>query len=404
MIGKHRILYFLPLLTLLYTSGVNAKRQTIPNDLREKIELAAATEIENSRTPSLQISVGIGGEIVFENAYGLADIENNVRATPASKYRTASVAKWFTASAAMKLSASGLLDLDAPIQKYCPEFPAKKNPISARQLMTHTAGIRGYFDYEKELSETKAQAEIDKLKIRKLQEDANLYIRQIDVVKPLDSFKDDPVIFSPGTDWEYTSFGYRVLACVMQGAAKMDYRMLMQDLVFTPAKMQSTEADDAWKIIPGRVSGYQISRGKPLRRANMRDVSENLPAGGYLSTSSDLVRFAMAFNRSLVPNSLKTQMTLPARSIKMDIDTDKSWRDAMPSADKYGYGVMLFSKYEDGMIGHAGRQDGGSAILILSPKNGLAIAIMTNAKGWNGYLDFAMEIKAIVEEADEYGI
>lgn len=181
-------------------------------------------------------------------------------------------------------------------------------------------------------------------------------------------FKDDPLLFALGADWQYSSFGYRVLACVMQGAANMDYGSLMQKLIFEPANMQSTEADDAWKIISGRVAGYQISRGQPLRRANMRDVSENLPAGGYLSTASDLARFALAYNRFLVPSSVKAQMTNPARSIKLDYDTAKSWRDAIPSADKYGYGVMLFSKYEEGMIGHTGRQDGGSAILILVPK------------------------------------
>lgn len=93
-------------------------------------------------------------------------------------------------------------------------------------------------------------------------------------------------------------------------------------------------------------------------------------------------------------------MTFPERSIKINTYTVKSWRDAMPSADKYGIDVMLFSKYEDGMIGHTGRQDGGSAILILSPKSELAIAIMTNAKGWNGYLGFAMKIKAIVEDSN----
>jgi serine beta-lactamase-like protein LACTB len=397
---EHRILYVLYLLTVLHTGVVNAESTTTQNDLQKKIEMAAAAEIESSKTPSLQISVGKGEQIIFEGAYGLADIENAVNASSASKYRTASVAKWFTATAAMQLSANGSLDLDAPIQKYCPEFPAKETPITTRQLLTHTAGIRGYFDYEKALSETKDRAKIENLQMRKLQEEASFYTRYTDVLKPLDTFKDDPVIFTPGTNWEYTSFGYRVLACVMQGAAKMDYSRLMRDLVFTPAKMQNTEVDDARKIIPGRVSGYHINRGEPLRRANMRDVSENLPAGGYLSTSSDLVRFALAFNRALVPNSVKTQMNLPARSINMDIDTAKSWRDAVPSADKYGYGVMLFSKYEDGMIGHTGRQDGGSAILILSPKSELAIAIMTNAKGWNGYLDFAIKIKDIVEKSD----
>ena len=395
-------LFFLALFSTLSIDTSNAEDAARQLTLQEQIAFAAADEIESSKTPSLQISVGKGDKIIFEGAYGKADIENNVDASIVSKYRTASIAKWFTATAVMKLHTKGMLDLDAPIQKYCPEFPAKESPITTRQLLSHTAGVRGYFDYEKELSVTQDNDTRDDLLIRKLQEETSFYTRFTDVIKPLDTFKDDPLIFTPGTDWEYTSFGYRIVACVMQGAAKMDYPQLMQTLIFTPAKMKNTEIDDAWKIILGRVSGYHLDQGKVLRRANMRDVSENLPAGGYLSTSSDLVKFALAFNHFLLPESTVSQMIAPARSINLDTNTAKSWRDAIPSADKYGYGIMLFSKYEDGMIGHTGRQDGSSAIVILDPKQDLALAIMTNAKGWNGYLDFATKIKSIVEKSDQY--
>jgi len=395
-----RIVISLSLPALLFFGVINADSKQLQDRIRMKIERAALDEIERSKTPSLQIAVGKGTQLLFEGAYGLADMENRVSATTTSKYRTASIAKWFTATATMKLAEQGVLELDAPIQKYCPEFPAKDFIITARQLLTHTADIRGYVDYEKALAETKDPIEIEQLTMKMLKDEISFYTRYTDVISPLDTFKNDPLLYTPGTNWEYTSFGYRVLACAVQGAANNDFRQLMEDQIFTPAHMQNTEVDDAWQIIPGRVSGYQIEDGKKLRKANLRDVSENLPAGGYLSTATDLVRFALAFNRSLLPNHLKAQMIVPARSLTLDTSTAKSWRDAIPAADKYGYGIMLFSKYEDGMIGHTGRQDGGASILVLNPATGIAIAVMTYAKGWNGYLDFVMTIKNIIEVSD----
>lgn len=364
--------------------------------LHQLVSKATAKELHESNTPSLQIAIGVGNKIVLEEAYGLSDIENSVNATSQTKYRTASVAKWFTATAAIRLAEEGVLKLDEPIHTYCSQFPEKKWPITSRQLLTHTAGIRHYVDYE-EMLNSAAPGDEDKLTIKQLTDNLSLYTRYTDVITPLDTFKDDPLVFQPGSDWMYSSFGYRLLACVMEGAADQPYRELLQTLVFTPAKMNNTLADDAWEIIPNRASGYRVNRDKSVRRADMRDVSENLPAGGYLSTATDLVKFAMAFNNGLVTAESAQLMSTPFYVDKIDAASPPSWRDAIPSEDKYGYGLMLWSKYDEGMYGHTGRQAGASSIVIWSPKQQIAIAVMTNAKGWNNYLPFSMKIKSIVE-------
>lgn len=361
-----------------------------------EVNKVALEEIDNNRTPSIQIAIGVGEKVVYEGAFGMADIENNVKATPASKYRTASIAKWFTATAAMRLAQAGKLELDEPIQSYCPQYPEKKWKITARHLLTHTSGIRHYIDYEKALASAANSAARSRIEMRALEESLSSYTRYTDVISPLNTFKNDELLFKPGTAWEYSSFGYRVLACVLQGAAGKSYVDIIKSEVFEPAKMADTMPDDAWAIIPGRVSGYHVENGT-IRRADLRDVSENLPAGGYLSTASDLVRFAIAFDKTLLPNETKQLMSSPILET-LDSDSEYSWRDAIPQEDKYGYGLMLFSKYESGMIGHSGRQTGGSAILVLFPQDDISIAVMTNAKGWNGYINFAMKIKAIVDK------
>jgi CubicO group peptidase (beta-lactamase class C family) len=296
----------------------------------------------------------------------------------------------------MRLAENGDLDLDKPVQTYCPQFPEKKWGITPRHLLTDTSGIRHYIDFEEAIGAAGCEAQKASLEMKRMEDTISSYTRYTDVIAPLDTFKNDPLLFKPGSDWDYSSFGYRLLACVLQGASNKSYVALMKKLVFEPAGMNDTVPDDAWAIIPNRVTGYRIERGKTIRRADMRDVSENLPAGGYLSTSSDLVKFAIAFDTDLLSEESKRLMSSP---VVGDLDSNSApfWQDAIPQKDKYGYGLMLFSKYEDGMVGHTGRQAGGSAILVLLPRKHLSIAVRTNAKGWIGYLNFVMKIKAIVE-------
>ena len=98
-----------------------ADKEPWDSALHREIETIAFAEIANSQTPSLQISIGKNEKLIYEGAFGLADIERNLKATVKTKYRTASIAKWLTSTAALRLVEQGLLDLDTPVQKYCPD-------------------------------------------------------------------------------------------------------------------------------------------------------------------------------------------------------------------------------------------------------------------------------------------
>jgi CubicO group peptidase (beta-lactamase class C family) len=94
--------------------------------------------------PGLSVAIVQQGRVVMTQGYGLADIENKVPATADTVYRIASLSKSVTATAAMKLVEMGKIDLDAPVQKYCPAFPQKPWPTTTRELLTHQSGIRDY--------------------------------------------------------------------------------------------------------------------------------------------------------------------------------------------------------------------------------------------------------------------
>ncbi|MGD2131636.1 MAG: serine hydrolase domain-containing protein [Maricaulaceae bacterium] len=325
--------------------------------------------LESSGAPSAQVAVGRDGEILFNGAWGLADVENNVPATTETLYRTASISKWMTATAVMALVEDGKLDLDAPIQNYCPAFPEKPWTITTRHLLTHTSGIRHYTDYADEAAAASTEAERSAVELRRLRDQISRYQRYTDMIAPLDSFKNDPLRFEPGTEFLYSSFGYRVLGCVLEGAdGARDYRTIMRDEVFAPAGVASIIDDDVWAITPNRAGLYSLA-DRDLRRADLRDISENLPAGGHLATAAELVRFALAFHdRELVSDASAETMISPMIG-----------PDGAAVTTEYGHGITFFEIGGKRYWMHTGGQAGTSTALILEPQDGVAIAFMTNA-------------------------
>lgn len=365
---------------------------------QEEIGLTIRAELEQSGVPSLQVAIGRKGEVIYEGAFGLADLEQGVAASAETRYRSASISKWFTATVAMILVEQGKLDLDESIQEHCPDFPRKRWPITARQLLTHTSGIRSYADYETEFAQASSDEERADIEQRRNRDALGSYTRYTDVVTPLANFKNDSLVFEPSTDWLYTSFGYRVLACVIEGAAGQTYQSLLDAEVIEPTGLIRTVPDDAWAIVPHRAAGYRLNRGEPIRRADMRDVSENLPAGGHLTTASDLIRFAQAFQAGqLVSPESVSLMTQGLSGKGVETENYTSWRYAIPSRDRYGYGIMSFPNETQLWIGHTGRQAGTSSIIVLVPDQDISIAVLTNVKGWGGYLSLVREIHAIIE-------
>lgn len=158
---------------------------------------------------------------IWSAGFGKADLEQDVPVTAQSMFRTASVAKWFTAVAAMRLVEDGKLDLDAPVQQYCPQFPQKQWPITSRQLLTHRAGVRHSYGDNGEKPETDAERQALEERIQR-ERNAQL-VRHTDVIKPLDTFRNDPLLFQPGTRTHYSSPGYRLLGCVLEGAAQTPF-------------------------------------------------------------------------------------------------------------------------------------------------------------------------------------
>src|SRR5262245_57518666 len=178
------------------------------------IASAIVTFKDRLHIPALSVALVVNGELRFAAAYGIADVENSVAATPATVFRIASTSKPLAAVAAMQLAERGALDLDAPVQKYAPAFPVKRFPITTRQVLAHMSGIRNYRPGEGERT-TRYGSLTDALSI----------------------FKDDELDHEPGARFTYTTFGYTLLGVIIEGASGRSFEDYMREQLFTPAGM-----------------------------------------------------------------------------------------------------------------------------------------------------------------------
>jgi serine beta-lactamase-like protein LACTB len=260
----------------------------LPADRARAVERAVAAEMSRLNIPGLSIAVATGDDLRLTAAYGLADLENFVPAKPDTVFRLASLSKAITATAVMLLAERGLLDLDAPIQKYVPSFPEKPWPLTARQLLAHQAGIRHYA--EGEMANPRHFASL---------------------TEALQLFKESPLLHEPGTKALYSSYGYNLLGCVIESASGMSFVEFVRQSILVPAGMTTTQADNHFEIIPNRAAGYFKDASGRLRNSPLSDTSSKVPAGGLCGTAADMGRFAAAFlSGSIVkPETVQKMLT-----------------------------------------------------------------------------------------------
>ena len=331
----------LTLLTLLAVSAAGGAQTPPLPGLDARLDALVADAMRRQQIPALTLAVMSADELIYSRAFGSADLENSVAAGPDTLIRTASIAKPITAVAAMTLVESGKLQLDAPVQTYCAPFPAKQWPITTRQLLSHTAGIRHYNPGEME-STRHYQWMSDGFAI----------------------FASDPLLFRPGTGYQYSTYGYTVVGCVIEGAAGTRFQDYVAQHVLTPAGMTHTYVDDVLDIVPHRARGYQRINGE-VKNASLMDSSYKIPGGGYLTTAEDLVRFARAL--------LDGKLLKPATLAQM-------WT-ATPQSGKESYGLGFTVRDGGKFVWHTGGQPGTSTELFIIPQARFAVAVLANLEG-----------------------
>jgi serine beta-lactamase-like protein LACTB, mitochondrial len=308
------------------------------------VEKAISSFMTVQHAPSVSVAIVKDGKIAWTGAYGFSDLENFVPATTATMYRLASISKPITATAVMQLVQDGKIDLDAPAQKYCPAYPQKQWTITTRELLGHLAGVRHYKDPE----ETKSTH------------------HYTSIVDSLDFFKSDPLELEPGTKFHYSTFGFSILGCEVEGASGMSYMDYLQKNIFRPADMEHIRSDDSYAIIPGRARGYRKTESGEVVNTYLADTSNKIPGGGLISTPTDLVDFAIAtMNARLLAKPTEAEMWTPQKT-----------RDGKSTPYGLGWGIGELKGKKK--VAHSGGQPGTSTNLAMLPDSDVAVAVMCN--------------------------
>lgn len=308
--------------------------------------------VAEQNLPGLSVAVGAGDALVWAEGFGWADLDTRVPVEPDTRFRIGTASKMLTAVSVGLLVEQGRMALDAPIQAYVPAYPAKPWPVTLRQLMAHTAGLR-----------------------RDAGDEEPIHVRCERPADALPRFAEAPLLFEPGTQYRYSSYGWILVSAAVEAAAGESFGTFMRRQVFDPLGMADTRADAVVGTSAGQATYYFPRFAADPRYGpqdpDREDFSCFAGASAFVSTPSDLVRFGLAVlgGRLLQP---ATVQLLQASQV-------------LPSGQPTGYGLGWDLEQVDlagapaTTIGYDGALRDGTVVSFVSlPDRGLVVAVTAN--------------------------
>jgi CubicO group peptidase (beta-lactamase class C family) len=200
--------------------GVNTAAPAYRHAIAKSRRLIAEATRHNG-LPGAQIAVAIDGKVCWSENFGYADLGQGRVVQPNTLFRMPCVSKMYTAAAVARLVQEHKLDLDTPVVSYLPELPGHYAGITTRHLVSHQAGIRHYYGAD-------------------TPEKTGHYA---DVSDALDVFIGAPLLFPPGTDWAYSTYGWVLLSAVVERVSGKPFLRYMQEDVWAPLGLVNTFAE-----------------------------------------------------------------------------------------------------------------------------------------------------------------
>lgn len=338
--------------------------------------------------PGVSAAVSVGPELVFSGGVGISDLQSGTPQNGRSVHNIGSISKTQAVVAVLQLVEQGKVDLDAEIQTYAPWFPRKAQPVTVRQILTHTSGIRHYKDGE-------------------FGPDEVLSFRHYERFEESTRFwRDDPLVFEPGTRWMYSSFATNLIHAIVEKASGQGFEEYLTEHVWRPAGMADTRFDVPSRIVPRRGQGYERGKDGQLQNARAEDVSYKYAGGGVISTDEDLCRFGIALNsgRLLKSGTLAEAYRLQLRpDIPYPEAEMQEYSAAHPGQSKPSRGLrqgLIFALDRDvegrRYAGHSGSVKGTESRFTNYYQDGVVVAIHFNL-GDAGAVDMLKAAEALAQ-------
>ncbi|HET7300898.1 MAG TPA: serine hydrolase domain-containing protein [Oleiagrimonas sp.] len=299
--------------------------------------------IDSGNAPGGSVAVEIDGDIVYSRGFGLASMESGLANGPRTRGRIGSTTKQFTCLAVMLLAERGLVDIDAPLRQWIPELHPELPPVTVRQAMNHTAGLRCWMDMLMLTSGVSADFPESE-------------------VLPLIA-RQRGVQFEPGSHFLYSNTGARLLTLLIERVSGKAYDVFLHEHILAPLGMFDTCLPDSEYAMLPALACPHMATGQGFRRGMMPSTIRG--EGGLVSTVHDLMRWT-AFLRD--PH----------------IGSAATWRDMFkPGHFAHGdgtYALGLMNEWHRGtqVVHHAGTVLGANSQMLVAPEHKLGLAILVN--------------------------
>ncbi|MFC4218635.1 serine hydrolase domain-containing protein [Flagellimonas marina] len=317
----------------------------------EKIDAIFHNLVIEKQVPGLSVTILKNGETLLKKGYGSANLEQKIPVDPErTLFRIASISKCITGLALGRMMEEGIVDLDGSFYQYVPYYPKKRYDFTLRQLASHTAGIRGYRGKEYALNQ-------------------NFSIKDSIAV-----FKNDPLLFEPGSGYLYNSFDFVLLSLAMQEASGKPFRDYVAENVLQPLGLDYTFSPDQVEGQSVHGAGgrdfwqaqFYTRTSNGFKKAMSVDNTYKLAGGGFLSTSHDVARLGQAILEQKLLKKETYKQLLTSHTV-----------NGKPTF--YGLGFQVSQDAEErSFVGHVGSSVGSYTNFFVYPKEEMVVSILIN--------------------------
>lgn len=336
--------FFTFLIVLIFPFLTNAQ---ITAEQQQQID-AIFAKWDQVDMPGCALAVIHNGTIVYRKGYGMADLEHAIPIVPGSIFYIGSVSKQFVAMCMLLLEEEGKIDLDADIRTYLPEFPDYGYPITIRNLIHHTSGIRDNLT----LWELIGRTHLDEIPESEIYE---LIMRQ------------EKLNFEPGTEYRYSNSCYFMMSLIVKRVSGKSLREYADEHIFQKLGMKHTFfGDDNRRIVPNRAYGYGETRDGRIENMIMR--FDLVGSGGLYSSVEDLFLWDQNFYHNRLGQG--------RQALIQDMLTNGRYKDG--SEVNYAF-ALVHGKYQGlPTVSHSGSLGGYRSFYLRFPEQKFSVVILGN--------------------------
>ena len=342
---KHRFVIVEASVVLLAIAAVVAGSRAAAPDVGADVD--RVFERWTTATPGCAVGAAVDGKSILAKAYGMADLEHDVRNTPDTVFEAGSVSKQFTAAAVLLLAREGKLSLDDPARKYVPELRDYGTPLLIRHMLNHTSGLRDWGSIEAIAGWPRTSR-------------VYTHAHVLDIVA-----RQRALNFTPGTRWSYSNTGYNLAAVIVSRASGTPFAVFTQQRLFEPLGMTHTSwRDDHTRVVKNRAIAYSDRRDGFHIDMPFEDIHGN---GGLLTTVGDLLKWNENFVSPRIGDAeFVAEQQQPGR-----------FNDGR--AHNYALGLQVGTYKGVQQVDHSGSTAGYRAHLARYPDQHVSVAVLCNA-------------------------